>query len=517
MIRIGLFDHPVNGLGAANVSTPAHRALAEQIAEQGSVLLKNSGVLPLGPRVRSLAVIGAAAGDAAQFGEGGSGSVNPSETITPVQGITTRAGSSVRVTYAAGTLGTAPLPVLTGSALRSPSGAAGFQGTYYSTTDWTGTPVATRTDASIDFTAAPVTSLPPAWSGRWVGTLTPPTSGDYRFSLTGNGGFRLWVNGHLIADNKYANLPITRLPEPIHLTAGKPVSIRVEYTTAGGFGTDLHLGWQPPDLTLRDQAVAAARAADVAVVFVNDVTGEGSDRSSLALPGDQNQLIEAVARANPRTVVVLNTGGPVLAPWLSHVPGVFEVWYPGQEYGTAIARLLYGDVNPSGKLPMTWPANEQQGPASQYSDLHLVNERYSEGVDVGYRWYDATGQRPLFPFGHGLSYSTFRYSNLRVTPAGRATFTVTARVTNTGAHAGADVAQLYLGAPATAHEPPKQLKGYDKVDLRPGQSTIVRFRITAQDLASWRGGRWTVVPGTYTVMVGNSSRSLPLTGRLDTR
>jgi beta-glucosidase len=231
MFRIGLFDHPVTGNEAATVSTPAHRQLARTIAEQGSVLLKNAHrVLPLaGGRVHRLAVIGADAGDAVQIGEGGSGSAIPSRVITPIEGITARAGAAgVQVTYAPGTLGTAPLPVLSGAVLTPSSGAgSGLLGTYYPTPDLSGAAVLTRVDPALDFSAPPAANLPAVWSGRWTGTLTPPATGNYRFSVNAAGAFRLWVGGRLIVDNKYADFPATAQPAPVHLTAGRPAEVRV--------------------------------------------------------------------------------------------------------------------------------------------------------------------------------------------------------------------------------------------------------------------------------------------------
>ena len=519
MIRLGLFDHPVNGVGAADVSTPAHMALARQIAEQGSVLLKNRGVLPLDTaRVRSLAVIGDAAGAGAQLTEGGSGAVIPSHVVTPIDGIRARAGSSVNVTYAPGTLGVAaPLPLLTGDVVHTPSGQTGLLGTYYASGDWTGAPFATRVDASADVRGIPVAGLPFVWSARWTGALTPPTTGEYRFSVAGSGGYTLWVNGKRTASLKYADagmsLP-TLQPPPVRLTAGVPVSIRLDYTSAPSRpGGNIHLGWALPTPQLRQAAIDAARSADVAVVFISDKTAEGWDRPDLSLPGDDDELVRAIARVNPRTVVVLNTGGPVLTPWLSQVAGVIETWYPGQEYGDAIAHLLFGDVNPSGKLPMTWPATSSQGPASDYRDLHIRQEQYREGILVGYRWYDATGERPLFPFGYGLSYTTFHYDRLHIASTGKS-YDVSLRVTNTGRRTGAEVVQLYLGDPAAAQEPPKQLKGYAKVTLRPGQSTSVRFQLHPSDIAVWHAGKWTVVPGIYRVLVGSSSRDIRVVDRL---
>ncbi|HEX3491205.1 MAG TPA: glycoside hydrolase family 3 C-terminal domain-containing protein [Streptosporangiaceae bacterium] len=274
-------------------------------------------------------------------------------------------------------------------------------------------------------------------------------------------------------------------------------------------------------------AASAASSAQEAVVFVNDVESEGVDRSSLELPGNSDQLIEAVAAANPRTVVVLNSGAPVLMPWLSQVAGVVEAWYPGQDDGAAIARVLFGQVNPSGHLPVTFPASASQTPVSTPQQFPGVGGQvdYSEGVDVGYRWYDQNNVTPLFPFGYGLSYTTFRYSDLHVTPSfTRATgqqgplASVTATVTNTGSVAGADVAQLYVGQPSAAGEPPRQLQGFQRVYLAPGQSQRVHFTLDARSLSYWNDAAngYVVADGTFPVYVGDSSAlsDLPLQGSL---
>src|SRR5215472_766146 len=529
-IKVGLFAHPVASPPLANVSTPAHRQLATQIAEQGSVLLKNDrGVLPFGGGVHSVAVIGYDAGDHFQFTEGGSGAVIPSELVSLLQGITARAGPAVKVTYAQGTLGDVALPALPGTVLTPSSGTGpgptgpgptgpGLTGTYYGNTDFSGTPVATQVDATPSVSGPPaIPGLPPAWSVRWTGTLTAPTSGAYRFSVSGNGAFRVFVGGKLIASSAYADFA-TLAQGRADLTAGQPVPITVEYAAIQAIGpATLSIGWQAPDPAMAAQAVQAARGSDVAVVFVNDVTGEGSDRSSLAIPGDQDQLIAAVAAANPRTVVVLNTGGAVLMPWLRQVAGVIESWYPGQEFGTAIAALLWGDVNPSGRLPMTFPASDAQARASANFPGAIVSGpsgaqptvTYAEGIDVGYRWYDAMGQTPLFPFGYGLSYTAFRYSGLQVARAGHGAV-VHVRVTNTGRRAGADVAELYVGMPAATGEPPRQLKGFAKVDLAPGAAAVVSFTLGPPALSIWDGGGggWVLRPGPYRAMIGDSSSDI---------
>jgi beta-glucosidase len=286
-------------------------------------------------------------------------------------------------------------------------------------------------------------------------------------------------------------------------------------------------------------AVAAARRATVAVVMVGDTEAEGHDQPSLALSGHQDQLVEAVAAANPHTVVVVKSGNPVTMPWLSKVPAVIEAWYPGEEDGAAVAAVLFGAVNPSGKLPVTFPVSASRTPTSGKSQFPGSNGKieYTEGLDVGYRGYDAKGITPLFPFGYGLSYTTFRFTDLKVSPAtlantvsgpgpsscgcngqGKTLATVTATVTNTGQVAGAEVAQLYLGDPKAAGEPPRQLKGYRRVSLRPGQSATVTFPLTGHDLSYWddAANGWVVPPGTCTVYLGDSSAlaGLPLHGQL---
>ncbi len=261
-------------------------------------------------------------------------------------------------------------------------------------------------------------------------------------------------------------------------------------------------------------AVAAAQAADVAVVMVGDNEAEGRDRPSMALTGVQDQLVAAVAAANPRTVVVVKSGAPVLMPWLDQVPAVLEAWYPGEEDGNVVASLLFGDVNPSGKLPITFPRAEGDVPANtpaQYPGVDGV-ATYSEGVFVGYRHYDARGIAPLFPFGYGLSYTTFALRGLEA-EGGHEGVSVAVRVTNTGHRTGAQVVQVYVGQPDVGvPEPPHQLAGFLKVTLRPGETRTIRIRLTPRAFAHWDVTSHTfVVPdGTYRVFAGSSSRDLPL-------
>jgi beta-glucosidase len=274
-----------------------------------------------------------------------------------------------------------------------------------------------------------------------------------------------------------------------------------------------------------DFAAAAklAKASDIAIVFASQWTTEGADVPTLSLPNNQDDLISRVATANPRTIVVLETGGAVVMPWIGKVKAVLEAWYPGQRGGEAIANILFGDVNPSGKLPITFPKRDADLPHPTLV-MPLPNQQsapeptpdinYTEGLKVGYKWYDAENKQTLFPFGFGLSYTTFSYSQLKVTHGEQVQ--VTFDIKNTGSRAGAEVAQVYLGLPASAGEPPKRLVGWEKVQLGPGETRSISVTVDPQMMSIFNTDKdaWELVPGEYHVYVGGSSRNLPLTGTL---
>jgi beta-glucosidase len=259
-------------------------------------------------------------------------------------------------------------------------------------------------------------------------------------------------------------------------------------------------------------AAKLAAASAVAIVFVHQHTEEGRDVPNLSLPGKQDELVEGVAAANPHTIVVLETGGPVTMPWIGKVSAAIEAWYPAIRGGEAIANILFGDINPSGKLPVTFPKNEADlphvklpGPPPPLFDIH-----YAEGLKVGYKWFDAEGKEPLFPFGFGLSYTTFSYSDLK-TAAGKPT-RVTFKVTNRGQRAGAETVQVYASLPAAAGEPPKRLVAWSKIELRPAQAKTVTLTVEPLPLSIFNADKdqWELLPGEYTIFVGGSSRSTPL-------
>ncbi len=270
------------------------------------------------------------------------------------------------------------------------------------------------------------------------------------------------------------------------------------------------------------RAAQAASNAHTAIVVVHTDETEGSDRPNLQLPGNQDQLIEAVAKVNRRTLVVLDTGGPVLMPWADRVAGIVEAWYPGQEDGNALAAVLFGDVNPSARLPLTFPRTAAAIPTSRKVQWPGVSghSMYSERLNVGYRWYDATGTKPLFPFGFGLSYTKFQLSHLSIKRdrfsaeelSNGATASMTISVTNTGARDGAEVVQLYVAHPAVNGEPPHQLGSFGKVWLRRGETKPVNLSVDGRAFSIYdpAGHQWTIEPGAYGILVGTSSRDLPL-------
>jgi beta-glucosidase len=483
MFRFNLFSQPRTGSPADTVTTPAHVALTTQVAEAGTTLLKNSGgVLPISPTgAGTVAVIGPSASASPTYGGGGSAYVLPSATVSPLAGIQAAAGAGTSVTYAQG------LP----------------------------------TDTSLP--SIPAANLTPAYAptpfgGSYTGTLTAPETGTYVLAVTNPCGCYtstyLSLDGTQIIDNP-STPPVHTYSVAVNLTAGKTYTLSIS-------GDSSQLLWGTPSALAPGiaAAVAAAKTASTAVVVVSDDTeSEATDRPSLNLPSAQDELISAVAAANPHTVVVVNAGAPVAMPWLSQVAGVVDAWYPGQTSGTSLASVLFGQTNPGGHLPVTFPASLSQVPASTTAQFpgNGTEVLYSEGIGIGYRWYDSRNITPMFPFGFGLSYTKFAFSGLslsRNVVNGTQSVRVSGTVTNVGKVAGSDVAQLYLGDPAATGEPPRQLEGYQRVTLNPGRSARVSFTITPQDMSWWSdpANGWTQTAGLYHVYVGDSSAlsSLPL-------
>jgi beta-glucosidase len=506
----GRFESPED-TGETALDTPEDRALLRRTAADAIVLLKNDGeLLPL-EGVRRLAVIGPNA-DVARFGGGGSSEVLPHYLVTPLDGI--RSAFDGEIVFARGSVPYTMLPAIPERLI------TGFEVAFFDGLDLEGDPVA---HASV-----------PRAHHRWIGNVpvdadrfsarlttrfTPDEDGEWTFGLVAAGRGRLLVDGELVIDNwtEFERSPVffgmgsKEKTAKVAMKAGDARQLVVEYRAATSFAAGYHLGCVPP---MRDdriaEAVDAARGADAAVVIVGldpESETEGRDRESMDLTADQNDLIEAVAAAQPNTVVVVNAGSIVSMEWADQVPAVLYAWYGGQEIGNAIADVLFGKVNPSAKLPTTVPMRfEDNASFANYPGQTEV--RYEEGVFIGYRHHDANDIAPRFAFGHGLSYTTFVYGDLDVEQASENGAVASIEIRNAGDRPGAEVVQLYVSdLQATVPRPPKELKAFEKVWLEPGEAKTVRFTLDRRAFAFW-DGEWVVEPGVFDLLCGSSSADI---------
>lgn len=536
MARIGMFDENRKP-GSRN--TKAHQQTARKIAAEAMVLLKNKdGLLPFDlTKIKTLAVIGDNA-DKKMAGGGGSSAVKALYEVTPLEAIRKRCGKKIKLLYVKGypILDNWPLVSIETEQLGyadTVAGLRGWRGEYFNNLDFSGAPVTVRTDPEINFSwyeTSPSQNIP-YWAGyscRWTGTLNPTVTGKYQLGVRNSNFARVFVNDKLVLENGKHKQPQFRQTE-IAMTADSSVQVRIELIK-DAIDAELQLGWLPPNVPAPKEsdsyaeALAAARAAD-AVLFIGGLTHrfdtEGKDRPDMKLPDGQDRLIRAVVEANPRTAVFLIGGSPVEMPWLDEAPAVVQAWYGGCEGGHVLADVAFGRVNPSGKLPVTFPRRLEDTPVSVYGDYNDTCVEYKEGLLVGYRYYDTKNVEPLFPFGHGLSYTTFAYDNLLIAPApgGKGgVVQVSVDVKNTGPRPGAEVVQLYLrDEEASVMRPFKELKGFEKIQLKPCQTRTVRFLITQRDLSFYevKSGTWTAEPGAFTVLVGSSSRDIRIQGRFE--
>jgi beta-glucosidase len=554
MFRLGTFDYPST---VSPLDVAADDRVAKSTEEQAITLLKNQdNALPLTNGAKTITVVGADANMTAIGG--GTPFVKAVKTTSPLTGILERAqsaGATVRwlpgndQANGANMLETRDMTAVPSSVL-SPSNSqgSGLNAYFWTNTTFQGSPVEQRIAPQVNYdvgllstldTPGPSQVTPPAvacqlcaGSAVYDGHITAPKTGDYQLALTGFGDATLAIDGQQVATMTGADARRAYAATPtLHWVEGSPHTIHITFQADHPFdilspGTVL-LEWKTPNganSPAIQQAVAAARRSDVAIVYANTIEGESRERVALHLPEGDDQLIRAVSAANPHTIVVLANSGPVTMPWLSRVGAVVETYFGGQEQGAALARVLWGDVNPSGKLTITYPTSDTALPAgitSPWDTADDLNVTYGDGINVGYKGYDRAGIDPLFPFGYGLSYTTFGYSGLQVAATGDpATSPIHVRFTvaNTGSRAGAEAAEVYVGLPPSTGEPPKRLVGYDKVDIPAGQSKAVDVVIDPQDATHPLGyfdttqTRWVIAAGTYTVYVGGSERNTPLVG-----
>ena len=534
--RVGALD----GLDA--VTPTARRWSDEELSAElrassaaGMVLIKNDGTLPLeASSLRQVAVIGPNAATARTLG-GGSATVFPSYVVSPLDGLRAALGEEVRIEHAVGVRSSGRTEVAARDLLQLPDGSGpGVEVIFFDAED--------RELGRQQRQAGGMMWWGPVQDGLTAGDidhlqlatrLRVPTSGRYSVGTSGLGEFRLVIDGEAAFEETITLPPgadvVEAMMKPpqqlavVELEADREVPLELTYQSTGG-GTTLG-GADVTMLTVQlnvapvideqaefERAVNLAAESDIALVVVGtneEVESEGFDRTSLALPGRQDELVSAVAAANPRTIVVVNSGAPVLLPWADEVAAVLVSWFPGQEFGNAVCDVLTGVVEPGGRLPMTWPSSTEELPSVTPVNGELP---YDEGLLIGYRWYLATGRTPLFPFGHGLGYTTWAYEGMAVDGD-----TVTVSVRNTGDRPGREVVQVYASRPdSEVDRAPRWLVGSAVVDAPAGEVANAVITVGDDNFRHWDSSAhaWMVEPGTYQLHAGRSVVDLPLAGEI---
>jgi len=496
-----------------------HKSLALEAAEKGIVLLKNSdSLLPLQKEnIKTIAVVGPNAAYAISGG-GGSSQVHPLYKVSPLESILHYVGDDVEVLYASGLAMDGDILPVEPQFLFTPNKKSqGLQGDYFQSTDFSGDPVFTRTDEQITFNFgydAPKYEMNAIDDGnrygiRWTGFLKAPRTGIYELLLLSDGGARVFVDGNQViddTDNKRVKLRTVR----VFLEKGKFTPVKIEYVSWWSV-SEVKFGWRIPDFDPVQQAVKLAEKADVTILVTglsNHFESESGDLKRFTFP-QQDTFINAVLDANPNTVVVMYNGSPYsIKEWAGKAKAIVEAWYGGQEQGNALAKVLFGDYNPSGKLPFSFISDSTDCPAFEGYRNNDLEAGYSEGIFVGYRYLDKENISPVFPFGHGLSYTTFAYSNMNVEVKNDSTAVVTLTIKNTGKRTGTETAQIYISdTESSVSRPVKELKGFWQVTLKPGEEKVLEITLNKEPFAFYDNteNRWTVEPGIFIIMAGSSS------------
>ncbi|KPI41063.1 Beta-glucosidase [Cyphellophora attinorum] len=515
MFKLGQVDYPTEGNSTAPVRTQEHLDLAQSMVEDGAVLLKNeAATLPLSPEnYTKIAVFGIGATKQNQVTLNHGGFVKDSTMVVqaPLDALDKRStAENITLKYAEAYPGNGIFPTIPPSMFKE----GGVNVTYFTNLDFERP--ANTTDFLPNITSATYPdylweSYPDTFSAIYEATFLPNTTGGYHFSMVGQGTALLYLNDVLVGNMSYHNFGGNYIQGYAYLEAGAEVKLTLKYDMGyslltGAFG--ITLGVSTGNLTRDSEAEELAEWADISVVFANDRISEGMDSGvGLALPGDQNAVIDRLSKASSKTVVVLNTNSAILMPWIDQVDAVMEIWYPGQQVGLALERLLFGDVSPSGHLPVTFPM--------QLDDAILINTNieapFDEGLYVGYKMFDKKGIEPLFPFGHGLTYTDWQLENLDVTKNDTA-ISATLVLENTGDVDARQVVQLYVAFPEAADEPPKLLKAFEKCYVEAGQNVALALSVAFDDLQvySEETKDWEMVAGEYNVMLGFSAGDMKL-------
>lgn len=529
-VRFGWLDRDQTDLSIPRWN-PEGDDVALEAARSSIVLLKNDGnLLPLDKaRVKSIAILGPDAYPAEPVG-GGSAKVKPFVAVSYLEGLIRYLGSSTKVYYARGLPTFDEMAKATKFTTAAEGGEPGLKAEFFDSNNLSGAPAATRIDKFVDYETSlnggePKTDV----SARWTGYYTPTVPGDQVVFVQGpgeNGGYRLFIDKKLVLDDwkdAYAFLGETT----VNLSPGAH-QIELDWFLHGKWGERrLRLGIVRPETLVSAEAKSLASRSDaviVAVGFDSSIEGESGDRT-FKLPPGQDELIDQITAANKNTIVVLTSGGGVdMSAWVDHIPALFQSWYSGQEGGTALAQLIFGDYSPSGRLPVSFERRWEDNAVHDSYYPHDGEDKvaYTEGVFLGYRHFDKAGIKPLFPFGSGLSYTTFGYKNLSVSPSnsGDSVATVSFDVTNTGNRAGAEVAQVYVGdLHASVPRPLKELKGFARVQLAPSEIKHVSLQLDRRAFSYYdvKSHRWKADPGDFDVLVGRSAGQIELTGKFTLR
>jgi beta-glucosidase len=540
--RFGWMDHDPLDQNIPRYNQEGRQA-ALQGAREGIVLLKNDhDLLPLDPaRVKTIAVIGPDAFPGIPTA-GGSGQVPPFYDVSALKGISDRLGVNATVTYDQGIPNLSVMAMRSGFTLSPGQSAPGLTVDTFDNPNFTGKPIATRTEMTSNsgqntldnpdmaemissITADQIMAFmgggAPHYS-RWTGYYTARSSGNFVVFVDNQSKYRLMVDDKLAID--HADIPKSALAQTtLPFTPGSH-KVVLEILSPPQFGAEqVKIGIAEEGTLVHQSAIDLAKKADAVIIAVGynqDIETEGADRE-FRLPPGQDELIEKIAAANPNTIVTVTSGGSVdTAPWIDHVAALLENWYPGQEGGTALAEVLVGDVDPSGRLPISWERSLKDNPSidDYYPTTGTLTIPYKDDIFVGYRGYEHNGVKPLFPFGFGLSYTSFKYGNLEIQPAGGAgAYNLSFDVTNTGSRAGADVAQVYISEDhPSVPRPPQELKGFARVMLNPGETRRVTVPLDARSFTWYdtKAAAWHADAGSFTVHVSRSSADPQLEGKI---
>jgi beta-glucosidase len=523
MFTIGLFDD--YKYDSTKVNTDEHKQVALNIAKDGIVLLKNdNSILPIDlNKIKSIAVVGPNS-KVAVTGGGGSSMVIPFTSVSPLEALQNKIGDKVKINFAQGTMIDGDSNPIETKSLFVDSGGRqnGMKGEYFTNKNLEGEPAQTTVDQQINFSLdwnAPFGNFPKDnFSIRWTGYLKVDKTDKYTIDVASDDGIRLYLEDKLVIDDWKDHAVMTN-SYTTKLEAGKYYKLKLEYYENVG-GAIVKLGWRMPNEKLLTEAINAAKKSDVAVVFAGtnaNYESEGFDRKNLILPNEQDQLIKEIVKANPNTVIVLTTGSPVLMnEWVADVPGIIEAWFPGEQAGNAIAEILLGETNPSGKLPMTFPQRWEDCSAFNTYMKEDGTTRYEDGIYVGYRHFEKNKIKPLFSFGYGLSYTTFEFGELKLSSKEIKMddkLSLSFKLKNTGNITGAEVVQLYVkDLKSSIDRPEKELKRFKKVNINPGKDETVEFELDKEALSYFdsKQKKWIAEPGEFEILIGSSSDNIKL-------